>query len=141
MDAAGSVRIAGSLSDLARAEGAAERSSLLAALEAIDPFFAPFEHPLRHLTVCAQAARELVATPGYQVVESQQQAILTAYETGLLNGYDAVTEAFEHAGGGDFALAENAAVYALAWRHGNAIRLRWRAYAHLVSILMGGRQS
>lgn len=134
------MRSAGSLVDLARPVEASRRSDLVSALEAIDPFYAPFEHPLRHLTLCAETARELVRLD-LQVADDCVEDILAAYETGLLNGYDAATDTAKPEGEADWVIPEYAAVYASAWRQGNAIRRRWRAYAHLVSILIGGRKS
>jgi hypothetical protein len=140
LDSGASVRIAGSLADLAQGAGPVERASLMAALETIAPLYSPFEHPLRDLTDCAQAARELVQNPEYQLSESDRQVIVAAYEAGLLNGYDADADTVLYPETGGFPQADVACAYAAAWRHGNAIRRRWRAYEHLVSTLVGDRQ-
>jgi hypothetical protein len=140
LDAGASVRIAGSLADLAQGAGKVELASLLAAFEALDPFSAPFEHPFRHLTDCAQAARDLGGSREYQLSDSQMQVVISVYEAGLLNGYDAVADEVLHQEAEGFSAADAACIYAVAWRHGEAIRRRWRAYGHLVGILIGDRQ-
>jgi hypothetical protein len=140
LDAGASVRIADSLADLAQGAGEIERTSLVAALEALDPFAAPFEHPFRHLTDCAQAARDRVSCREYQLSEWQIQVVISVYETGLLNGYDAVADRVRHPEAEGLSAADAACIYALAWRHGDAIRRRWQAYSHLVSTLIGDRQ-
>lgn len=140
LDAGASVRIAGSLADLAQGASQAERPSLLAALEALDPLSAPFEHPFRHLADCAQRARDLASSPEYQLPDGHMQVVISVYEAGLLNGYDAVADEFLPAEVQGFSSADAACIYALAWRHGDAIRRRWRAYGHLVGILLGDRQ-
>ncbi|PYB71685.1 hypothetical protein [Rhizobium wuzhouense] len=140
LDAGASVRIAGSLADLAQGAGKVERTSLLAAFQGLDPFSAPFEHPFRHLTDCARAARDLASSHEYQLSDRQMQVVISVYEAGLLNGYDAVTNEVPHQEAEGFSPTDAACIYAVAWRHGDAIRRRWRAYGHLVSILIGDRQ-
>lgn len=140
LDAGASVRIAGSLADLAQGAGKVERAGLVAALQTLDPFSAPFEHPFRHLTDCAQAVRDLASSDEFQLSDRQVQVVTSVYEAGLLNGYDAVADEVLHQEAEGFSPADAASIYAVAWRHGDAIRRRWRAYGHLVNILIGDRQ-
>ena len=141
LDAGALVRIAGSLGDLAQGAGKVERASLVAAFEALDPISAPFEHPFRHLTDCAQAARDLASNHEYQLSDRQVQLVISVYEAGLLNGYDAVADEVCHQEAEGFSTADTTCIHAVAWRHGAAIRRRWRAYGHLVGILIGDPQT
>lgn len=140
LDSGASVRIGGSLADLAQSGGTSEHAALIAALEALDPFSAPFEHPFKHLTDSAQAARDVLSSPEFQLSERQIQVALSVYEEGLLNGYDAATDEALLREAEGFSAADITRIHAVAWRHGDAIRRRWRAYGHLVTILIGGRQ-
>ena len=136
-----SVRIAGSLADLAQVAGKVERATLVAAFKALDPISAPFEHPLRHLTDCAQAARDLASNHKHRLSDRQVEHVISVYEAGLLNGYDAVADEIYRQEAEGFSTADATCIYAVAWRHGAAIRRRWRDYGHLVGILIGDHQT
>lgn len=135
------VRSAPSLVDLLQLPTAADVSAALwRELELIDPFFAPFDHPLLHLSNCATAARQVAEASTWRLTSPQVDAVVEVYEAGLLAGYDGIDTIIMHEPQEGLAASDLARAYQAAQRHGEGIRQRWRAYENLISILLGGKR-
>ena len=103
----------------------------------IEPLGLPAERPEAHLGDCLRQAHDILAADEIGLNRDQRVLLETVYETGLLRGYDGLGRP----DGIDALFGLTAEVLSgisvAGWRHGEAIKARWRTYSELMSVMFG----
>lgn len=132
------IRNGSSLARLRRARPARpDVGVLLGRLLVIEPLCLPAERPEAHLGDCLRQAHDILAGEEIGLNRDQRALVETVYETGLLRGYDGLGRPDGIVDLSGLAAEVLSGISIAGWRHGEAIKARWRTYCELMSVMFG----